>query len=116
MAKKAEIIEENIRSKLPPAMTQDAKERQMIALAYDVAEERMRNGTATSQEIVHFLKLGSTKERIEREILERQKELITAKTEMLQSQKRFEEQLENALQAIKEYSGNSTEDQDEDIY
>ena len=91
--------------RLNPATTLEDRENQLIALAYDVAEERLRNGTATSQEVTHFLKLGSTKDRVEKEILERQKELITAKTEALQSQKRLEEMFTNAMAAFRTYSG-----------
>ena len=55
------------------ATSPEARENQLISLAYDLVEQRLRDGTATSQETVHFLKLGSTKDRIEKEILERQK-------------------------------------------
>lgn len=99
--------------KLPPARSQEERERQLIALAYDVAEQRLLDGTATSQEVTHFLKLGSSKDRIEREILERQKELITAKTEALQAQRRVEELFSNALDAMKSYSGYLGEKDDE---
>ena len=66
--------------------------------------------------ITHYLKLGSTKERIEREILEKQKALIEAKTENLQSAKRIEELYTNAINAMKNYSGqnDSSEDDEED--
>lgn len=77
----------------------------MIALAVDLAEEQLRNGTASSQVITHYLKLGSTKEKIEKEILEKQKELISAKTEVLNSQRRMEEMYSDMLSALKEYSG-----------
>lgn len=89
-----------------PATTPEARENQLISLAYDLVEQRLLDGTAKAQETVHFLKLGSTKERIEKEILERQKELITAKTEAIQSAKRIEELYENALNAMKIYGGN----------
>lgn len=95
-----EIIEESL-----PVKSQEARENQLIALAYDAVEERIRNGTATSQELVHFLRLGTQRERIEREILERQKDLVTAKTEALQSQKKVEELFANALDAFKIYGG-----------
>lgn len=101
--------------KLPPARSQEERERQLIALAYDVAEQRLLDGTATSQEVTHFLKLGSSKDRIEREILERQKELITAKTEALQSQRRVEELFANALDAMKSYSGYFGGDNETDV-
>ena len=77
----------------------------MVALAVDLAEEQLRNGTASSQVITHFLKLGSTKERIEKEILEKQKALIEAKTANLQTAKRVEELYENALRAMRSYQG-----------
>ncbi len=92
-----------------PATTAEARENQLISLAYDLVEQRLLDGTATSQETVHFLKLGSTKERIEKEILERQKDLITAKTEALQSAKHVEELYVNALNAMKKYSGSGEE-------
>lgn len=93
------------RPKTAPGRTPEERENQMIALAVDVAEEQLRNGTASAQVITHFLKLGSTKERIEKEILEKQKELIEAKTATLQSAKRVEELYENALKAMRSYQG-----------
>lgn len=93
------------RPKVAPGRTPEERENQMIALAVNVAEEQLRNGTASSQVITHFLKLGSTKERIEKEILEKQKELIAAKTAALQSAKRVEELYENALKAMRSYQG-----------
>ena len=76
----------------------------------------MREGTASSQVITHYLKLGSTKERIEKEILEKQKELIEAKTQNLQSAKRIEELYSNALNAMRNYSGHGSGDDDEEDY
>ena len=70
----------------------------------------MIEGTASSQVITHFLKLASTKERIEKEILEKQKELIVAKTESLQSSKRIEELYSEALDAMRIYSGQGGDD------
>lgn len=88
-----------------PATTPEARENQLIARAVDLAEKQLMEGTASTQVIVHYLRLGSSKERIEKEILERQKELITAKTEALQSAKRVEELYAKALTAMKTYSG-----------
>jgi len=92
--------------KRPPATTPEARENQMIALAVDLAEKQIRAGTASSQVLSHFLKMGSTKERLEKEILEKQKDLITAKTDAIQSGKRVEELYQNALNAMRMYSGN----------
>lgn len=88
-----------------PATSVEARENQLIAMAVDLAEKQLIKGTASSQVITHFLKLGSTKERIEKEILEKQKELITAKTEAIQSANRVEELYTNALNAMRTYSG-----------
>lgn len=97
-------------------MTPEARENQLIALATDLVEERLRNGTASSQETTHFLKLASTKARIEKELLEKQKELIEAKTQNLQSAKRIEELYNNALNAMRSYSGHGTDDCDDENY
>ena len=93
------------RSRMRPALTPEARENQLVALAVDLAEKQLLEGTASSQVITHYLKLGSTKERIEREILEKQKELIEAKTQNLQSAKRIEELYSNALNAMRKYGG-----------
>lgn len=109
---KAEKKISNIK-KIRPALTPEAREQQMIALAMDRAEEQLRNGTASSQLITHYLKLGSTKEKIEQEILKKQKELIEAKTENLQSAKRIEELYKNALDAMRDYSGHGGGDEND---
>lgn len=99
----------------PPAKTPEARENQLITLAVDLAEKQLLEGTASSQVITHYLKLGSTKEKIEKDILMEQKTLIKAKTEQLQSAKRVEELYENALNAMRAYSGNnSRSEEDED--
>lgn len=91
--------------KVRPALTPEARENQLISLAVDLVEKRLIEGTASSQETTHFLKLASSKARIEKEILEKQKELISAKTESLQSAKRIEELYTNALNAMRRYGG-----------
>lgn len=103
-------------NKIRPALTPEARENQLIYLATDLAEQQLRDGTASSQVITHYLKLGSTKERIEKEILEKQKELITAKTESLQSSKRIEELYANAIAAMKKYSGHGGIDEESEDY
>ena len=89
-----------------PALTPEARENQLIALAVDLAEKQLIEGTASSQVICHYLKLGSTREKIEKELLEKQKVMLDAKTESLQSSKRIEELYQNALDAMKNYNGN----------
>ena len=97
-------------AKQRPALDPEARENQLIALAINLAEKQLMEGTASSQVITHYLKLGSTKERIEKEILEKQKDLITAKTEAIQSAKRVEELYANALEAMRTYSGHKPDD------
>ncbi len=111
MRSKPEGNETDAHLTFSPAISLEDRENQLISLAYDVAEERLRNGTATSQEVTHFLKLGSTKERIEKQILEKQKDLITAKTEVLQSQKRLEELFSEAMAAFRSYNGEEEDDE-----
>lgn len=92
------------------ATTPEARENQLIALAVDLAEKQLREGTASSQVITHYLKLGSSKEKLEKDILAEQKKLIRAKTENIENQKRSEELYTNALNAMRKYSGNDSED------
>ena len=91
--------------KSPPAKTPEARENQMIALAVDLAERQLQAGTASSQVITHFLKLGSTKDRLEKEIMTEQKKLVKAKTESIQSAKQVEQLYKEALDAMRSYTG-----------
>lgn len=97
----------------PPATTPEARENQLISLAMDLVERRLIEGTATSQETTHFLKRGSPTAKLEREILEKQKELISAKTESMLSAKRQEEMFAKALDAMRSYSGKTSDDYDD---
>ena len=94
---------ETPKKKLKPASTPEARENQLISLAVDLAEKQLREGTASSQVISHFLKLGSTKEQLELEKLKKENELLVAKTETLQSAKRVEELYARAMDAFKGY-------------
>lgn len=100
--------------KMRPALTPEAREGQLIALATDLVEQRLRDGTATSQEVVHFLRLGSMREKLERERLENENILLRAKTEALESQAKVEELYANAIKAMQRYGGNYNDDEDED--
>lgn len=91
------------RRRLKPALTPEDRENQLVALAVDLAEKQLLEGTASSQVITHYLKIGSSKERLEREILEKQKGLIDAKTQNLQSSQRIEELYANAINAFRNY-------------
>lgn len=93
-----------------PALSTEAREQQMIALAVDLAERQLSEGTASSQVITHFLKQATAKAELEKEKLRQENELLKAKTESLQSEKRREELFEKAINAMKRYSGHGDED------
>lgn len=110
MAKvKAEKSSDSVR-KMRPALTPEARENQLIALAVDLAERQMREGTASSQVITHYLKLGSTREKLERERLEEENKLLRAKTKALEDQKELKELYADALKAMRNYSGHGDSD------
>ena len=108
MARVKKVNESSTKSSMRPALTPEARENQLIYLATNLAEQQLRDGTASSQVITHYLKLGSSKEKIEK-----QKELISAKTESLQSSKRIEELYANAIKAMQKYSGHGGDDYEE---
>jgi hypothetical protein len=88
-----------------PASTLEGREGQVVGLAVDLAEKQIRAGTASSQVITHFLKLGSTREGLEQERIRRENLLLEGKLEALASQTRIEELYSEALSAMKSYSG-----------
>lgn len=88
-----------------PATTPEGRENEMISDAFDLAQTQIRNGTASSQVITHFLKLGSSRERLEQERLSHETELTRVKVEAIESAKRMEELYEGAIRAMKSYSG-----------
>lgn len=94
----------------------EARENRLISMAMDLAEERMRSGTATAQEVIHFLKLGSEKSRVEVEKLELEKALVEAKTENIRAQKEMTTLFNNAIAAMKTYNGEDDgEEEEEDL-
>lgn len=94
----------------------EARENQLIALAYDLVEQRLRDGTATSQETTHFLKMGSTKERLEKQIMEEDRKLRKAKTDAIIEDQKNRVDYEEILAALKRYNGIEEEVYDEDIF
>ena len=107
-----------------PGSTPEARESQMIALAVDCAERQMREGTASATVICHYLKLGTERERLEREQLRNQNKLIEAKTKNLQSIEETRQLLDQAMRAFTTYKGTEDdsdafdpdEEQDPDIF
>ena len=102
--------------KIRPALTPEARENQLISLATNLAEQQLMDGTASSQVITHYLKLGTAKSQLELEKLKRENELLRAKTESIESSKRVEELYMNALNAMKNYSGHGGDSNDENIF
>lgn len=101
------------RAKMRPAFNPESRENQLISLAVDLAEQQLREGTASSQVITHYLKLGSTKEKLEREKLMEENKLLRAKTKALEDQKEIKTLYADALKAMRKYSGHGDSDEDE---
>lgn len=99
--------------KIRPALTPESRENQLISLAVDLAEKQLQEGTASSQVITHYLKLGSTRERLERERLEEENKLLKAKTEQIKSMKKSEELMEEAIRAFRNYAGQGGSDEED---
>ncbi|MFL5667196.1 MAG: hypothetical protein ACJ8BW_38490, partial [Ktedonobacteraceae bacterium] len=96
-----------------PATSAEARELEIASQAYDLAEEQIDSGTASSQVITHFLKMGSTRERLEQQRISHENELLQVKREAIEGQKRVEELYMAALDAMRSYAGHApTEDPD----
>ena len=104
---------------LPPALTLEGRENQLIAATYDLVERRILEGTASSQETTYFLKAGSSQMRLKLMNLEEENKLLRAKTEALQAQVSNEALMEKALKAFRSYRGEDEGEEevyDEDVY
>lgn len=94
-----------------PAITPEARENQLISLAVDLAERQLREGTASSQVITHYLKLGSTREKLERERLEEENKLLRAKSKAIENAEEVKVLYEAALKAMRNYGGQGEPDE-----
>lgn len=99
------------RKKIRPALTPEARESQMVALAVDLAERQLLDGTASSQVITHYLKLGSMREKLERERLEEENKLLKAKTKAYENAEEIKVLYESALKAMRNYGGQGDPDE-----
>lgn len=100
-----------------PSLTPEGRENQLISLAVDLVEQRLRDGTASAQETTHFLKLASRKSKLEAERAELENELIKAKTKAIQDQADIKTLYKEAIDAMKRYSGHGNDlDEEEDNY
>ena len=98
--------------KIRPALTPEARENQMISLAVDLAEKQLQEGTASSQVITHYLKLGSMRERLEREKLAEENKLLRARTKSIEESADMKDLYEEAIKAMQRYSGNGDDDEE----
>lgn len=112
--KSSETPHEN--KKLRPALTTEGRENQLISLATDLAAKQLMEGTASSQVITHFLKLGTTIAKLEKEKLQKENELLKAKTEALESGKKMEEMYAKVINAMNRYRGVEADEEYEDEY
>ena len=97
-----------------PATSPEQREGELVSLAADLAEEQIRGGTASSQVITHFLKLGSSRERLEQARISHENELLQVKKEAMEGQARVEDLYRTALDAMRSYSGAEPPPSDED--
>ena len=109
MPKTKKVPQKSRITKTRPAISPESRENQLIAMAYDLAEERILDKTASNDLIKEFVKLGNTKARLEREKLMYETELVKAKTEAIESSSNAERLFEEAMKAMQEYTGNSQE-------
>ena len=100
--------------KIRPALSPEARENQMISFAVDLAEKQLREGTASSQVITHYIKLGSSRERLEREKLEEENKLLKAKTKAMESSEEIKALYKEAISAFRDYAGQNDGDDDEE--
>ena len=108
---KTQSKEQKKKRKSPPAMTLEGRENQLIALAVNLAEQQLLDGTASSQVITHYLKLGSTRNKKELERLENENKLLRAKTEHLQAEQSVEQLIKDAIKAFGIYKGDEEQDE-----
>ena len=105
--------EEPHKSRRRPATTSEEREQQIINLAVDLAEKQIKQGTVSAQVLTHYLKLATEKEKLERAGLRRQNELLEAKVKNLESSARSEELFDKAIKAMRIYSGQEVDEDDE---
>ena len=99
--------------KIRPALTPEAREKQLISLAMDRAEQQLLDGTASSQVITHFLKLGSEREQLEQERLKGENDLLRAKVKALEDSADMKVMYERAIRAMRMYNGANNDDDEE---
>ncbi len=108
------IYEPPRKARRPPATTPEGRENQLISLAFTLAEKQLAEGTASAQVVTHYLKLGTTREKLEQEKLARENKLLEARSDSYASAQRVEELYSKALKAMRGYGGHEDEEDEED--
>lgn len=116
MPRGKKVTNMDVPSVMPPAASAEERENMLISLAYNLVEKRLLDGSASSQEVVTILRMGTMRERLERDNLSKKNELLTAQTEVARSQKNAEAAAERAIEAIMRYRGGSPVDEDEAVF
>lgn len=116
MAERRQSKADTGRSKRPPATTPKGRENELISLAVDLAEKKMRDGTAPAQVIAHYLKLGSTREQLEQSRIAQENALMAKKIEQIDSQKRIEDLYTEAIAAMRNYGAGMAPSVEEEDY
>ena len=117
MAKVKNNNSSSSRKSVRPALSPENREKQLISMAMDLVEQRLIDGTASSQETTHFLKLATSKARLETQLLEAQSELAVAKAENIKYAQRKDEEFKAAVAAMMRYQGrDEDDDEDQDIF
>ena len=114
MAKGKSKTPDSSPSGLRPGLTPEAEENQCIAMAYSLVKQRLADGSASSQETTHFLKMGSIKARLENERLKEENKLLQAKTKALESAEDMKELYAEAIRAMASYQGHGDIDDEEE--
>lgn len=110
-------VPKGTRSRRPrPATTAEGREDQLISLAFDLAEKRLLDGSASAQETTHFLKAGSRRARLEEQRLQNENLLLSAKVGQIEASERVDKLYEQALGAMRQYTGQPDPDPDEEDY
>lgn len=109
MPKRAQVAGDVLPAR-PPASTPEGRDALLAAYAYDLVEKRLREGTASSQEVTYILKLSSQREKLELERLRKENEMLQAKTKAIASEQERSEMYKNAIEAMRRYSAHITDD------
>lgn len=112
MAEKNESIEKH--AEIRPALTPDGRMNQLVSLAFDLVEQRLRDGTASSQETTSIIKWSTAREQLETERVRKELALVDAKTQQLQAQANIEKLYTEAIKAMRTYSGQDIDEEDND--